>query len=199
MTGLMNSYCSPKLEVRPSPDKGGFGLFACQPIQAGELVIVWGGRVVTEAELDTLSEDSRRHGIQIEDEMFCVPLEPAEPADYINHSCNPNAGLAGQIALLALREIGADEEVCYDYAMSDSSPYDEFDCVCGAPNCRHNITGNDWQRPELWDRYTGYFSPYLQRRVDRLKKSRDEAAQGKPPLAEVSIPVPQARLAPPHS
>ena len=200
MTGLMNSYCSPKLEARQCPDKGGFGLFADQPLQAGELVIVWGGRVVTQAELDNLPEDSRRHGIQIEDEMYCIPLEPSEPADYINHSCEPNTGLSGQIALIALRDIAVDEEVCYDYAMSDSSPYDEFECTCGTPQCRHWITGNDWKRPELWDRYAGYFSPYLQRRIDRLKAGKDDAAAfGVQAPAELFQPATPLRLPRPRS
>jgi uncharacterized protein len=197
MTGLTNSYCSPKLEVREVPAKGGFGLFAGQSIQAGELVVVWGGRIVPQAELDQLPEDSRRHGIQVEEEMFCVPLEPSEPADYINHSCHPNTGLRGQIALVALRDIAVDEEVAYDYATSDSCPYDEFECVCGAPDCRDWITGNDWKRPELWERYQGYFSPYLLRRIERLLAGQ-EAAAALPAPAAVFKPVEDAPLQPNH-
>lgn len=63
------------------------------------------------------------------------------------------------------------EEVCFDYAMSDGSPYDEFDCTCGAADCRRRVTGNDWCRPELQQRYAGYFSPYLQRRIEQLHVS----------------------------
>ena len=39
-------------------------------------------------------------------------------------------------------------------------------CQCGGPDCRGRITGNDWQLPDLWERYRGHFSPYLQRRID---------------------------------
>ena len=95
-----------------------------------------------------------------------------EPADYVNHSCEPNLGLRGQISLVALRDIQANEEVCFDYAMTDSTPYDEFECHCGLPTCRGTITGNDWKRPELWAKYAGYFSPYLQRRIDRLAQEQ---------------------------
>ena len=48
------------------------------------------------------------------------------PADWVNHSCEPNCGLSGQIALVALRRLEPGEEVCFDYAMSDGSPYDQF-------------------------------------------------------------------------
>ena len=53
--------------------------------------------------------------------------------------------------------------------MCDGSVYDEFDCYCGAHNCRGRVTGNDWKNPELWERYHGYFSPYLARRIEALK------------------------------
>ena len=69
-----------------------------------------------------------------------------------------------------MRDIAVGEEVCLDYAMCDGSDYDEFDCSCGSPNCRGRISRSDWERPELWERYNGYFSPYLQRRIARLKK-----------------------------
>ena len=56
--------------------------------------------------------------------------------------------------------------------MMDCTPYDEFECHCGSPNCRGTVRGNDWQRPELWAKYAGYFSPYLQRRIDRLAQEQ---------------------------
>jgi hypothetical protein len=93
-----------------------------------------------------------------------------EPSDCFNHSCDPNVGLTGQIGLIAMRDIEPGEEVCLDYAMCDGSAYDEFDCQCGSLNCRGRITGEDWKRAELWERYEGYFSPYLQRRIAALKK-----------------------------
>ena len=52
--------------------------------------------------------------------------------------------------------------------MSDGTPYDQFQCGCGAATCRGKITGEDWRRPELWKRYRGHFTPYLQRRIDAL-------------------------------
>jgi hypothetical protein len=31
------------------------------------------------------------------------------------------------------------------------------------------VSGSDWSRPELWKKYDGYFSPYLARRIEKLK------------------------------
>jgi hypothetical protein len=73
-----------------------------------------------------------------------------------------------------MRDIGPGEEITFDYAMSDGSGYDEFACACGAATCRGRVTGEDWRLPALWRRYEGYFSPYLQRRIDTLR--REQAA-----------------------
>ncbi len=160
------SYLSPKLEARPVAH--GFGSFAREMIYAGELLTVWGGQVLPEEAFMQLSQHVRSISIQVEDGLFLVPIHPEE-ADYFNHSCNANAGLQGNNSLIAMRDILPGEEICFDYAMSDSTPYDEFTCGCGAPNCRGAVTGNDWQIVELWDQYRGYFSPYLQRKIDSLQ------------------------------
>lgn len=161
------SYTSPKLELRSCPEKGGFGLFACQPIAAGELLAMWGGQVVTTEQLEELPVERQTHGIQVDEDLYLVPAVHGDPSDYFNHSCDPNSGLNSPISLVAIRDIAVGEESCFDYAMSDSSDYDEFECHCGAPNCRKRITGRDWMNPELQQRYYGYFSRYLQRRIER--------------------------------
>jgi hypothetical protein len=65
-----------------------------------------------------------------------------------------------------MRDIKIGEEVCFDYAMSDTMAYDEFNCLCGASTCRGKVGGNDWQRPELQKRYAGFFAPHVQRKID---------------------------------
>lgn len=162
------SYLATMLEVRPV--NGGRGVFARRRIQAGALLAVWGGEVVPEHSFSQLPAELQRISVQIEDSFYLAPSHVGS-AEWINHSCNPNAGMSGQIALVALRDIEAGEEVCYDYAMSDGSAYDEFVCRCGAPNCRGRVTGDDWRLSELWERYDGYFSPYLQRRIEQLRKA----------------------------
>ncbi len=165
------SYCSPKLELRPCPDKKGWGLFAREPIMAGELLAVWGGQVLTRAQVHLLPVERRIHSIQIEEDLYMVPLTYGEPADYFNHSCDPNCGLSSPITLVAMRDIAVGEEACFDYAMSDSSDYDEFECHCGSPHCRGVVTGRDWMLPSLQERYWGYFSPYLQRRIEKMRQA----------------------------
>ncbi len=162
-------YLSPKLEVRAAPEKGGFAVFASETLEKDEIICVWTGRVATYQQLMALAPDEKSHTIQVDEGLYLAPLSlDEEPADYINHSCNPNAGIRGQISLVAMRPIAAGEEITFDYAMTDSTPYDEFPCACGAPTCRGQVRGDDWQRPELWQRYKGYFSAYLERRISKI-------------------------------
>ena len=165
-------YLSPKLEVRALPDKGGFGVYAIEQVSAGEVVSVWGGYIVDTAQLERLPHEIQQHTVQIEEGLYSATIGGAETADFINHSCDPNLGLRGQITLVALRDIEVGEEVCFDYAMTDCTPYDEFECRCGTAACRGTVRGDDWKLPELWAKYAGYFSPYLQRRIDRLAQEQ---------------------------
>lgn len=168
------AYLTEKCEVRNRDVTGGFGVYASSVIEPGELIGIWSGRIVGTEELDGLPAEVRSHTVQVEDDLYLVSLAPDDPPDFINHSCDPNAGLSGQISLVALRCILPGEEVTIDYAMCDGSPYDEFPCSCGAATCRGRVTGNDWRNPALWERYSGHFSPYLQRRIDALKCAKAE-------------------------
>lgn len=164
------AYLTDKCQVQNRDVAGGHSVIARAVIQPGELIGVWSGRIVSADELEALPEEIRRHTVQIEEDLYLASIGANEPPDFINHSCEPNAGLDGQIAIVALRRILPGEEVTIDYAMCDGTPYDEFDCACGSPMCRGKVTGDDWRDPALWERYAGHFSPYLQRRIDALRR-----------------------------
>jgi len=165
---MSQSFVSPKLMLRPLPDKGGYGVFAVEPIQTGERLVVWGGDIISRAEIMQLPAALRHYAVQVEEDLFLAPRAADEPemADFINHSCDPNTGFEGQIVLRAMRAITPGDEICIDYAMCDGVPYDEFQCQCGSARCRGRVSGADWQRPDLQERYQGYFIPYLQRRIE---------------------------------
>jgi hypothetical protein len=67
---------------------------------------------------------------------------------FINHSCEPNVGFAGNTVLVAMRDISPGEELTTDYALFDD--YDGMmQCRCGTPSCRATIGGQDWQRRDM--------------------------------------------------
>jgi hypothetical protein len=161
------SYRSPKTEVRDSKIHGR-GLFAKADIAKDEVVAVKGGHIVDRETLRwEITPTLGPVEIQIGDDLFITPVTDEErelSMLYSNHSCDPNLGVRGEIIFVAMRDIRAGEELTHDWAMTDDDDY-SIVCKCGAPHCRKILTGKDWQRPELQERYAGYFSAYLARKI----------------------------------
>lgn len=165
------NWLSSKAEARPAGEKG-WGAFAVEAIASGETVAAFGGWVMTTEALQSLSHERQSRSIQVDADLYLVSGETPEPGDMLNHSCEPNCGLLGQLVLVAMRDIAPGEELSFDYAMCDASDYDEFRCLCEKPSCREIVTGSDWRSPELQAKYAGWFSPYLARRIAALPARR---------------------------
>jgi hypothetical protein len=167
---VVSSWISPKAAKGAGSGIAGRGLHSLVAIGAGEVVAVKGGHVVTTEELRGLPEPLPNSEVQIADDLHLVALtaDEYEPVMlFLDHSCAPNVGFAGNTVLVAMRDVGADEELTTDYALFDDDHAGQMACTCGAERCRGVVDGRDWRRPELQQRYAGYFSTYLQRRIDR--------------------------------
>ena len=163
---LVSSYITPKARKGVGSTIEGRGLAVTAPIAAGELVAIKGGHIVTTAALRSLPERLQNSEIQIADGFHLAALQEDEYVPvmlFINHSCEPNVGFAGNVVLVAMRDISPGEELTTDYALFDDHD-DSMECHCGTASCRGTIGGRDWQRPDLQRRYGKYFSSYLQRR-----------------------------------
>lgn len=168
----MRSWFNPKTERRASVIQGR-GLFARDRLAADEIVAVKGGAIVDAATMAHLRPLVSPAEIQIEDGLFITPLDADQVEENIlclNHSCDPNVGVRGQITFVAMRSIAAGDELTIDYAMIDGDPAERMACHCGVAECRGLVTGDDWRVPVLQRRYQGYFSLYLQRRIDRTRE-----------------------------
>lgn len=165
---MVATYITPKARKGGTSGIAGQGLHAVEPIAEGEVVAVKGGHIVTTATLRSLPEPLPNSEVQVTDELHLVALDESEYDAvmlYLNHSCEPNVGFGGNAVLVAMRDIAAGEELTTDYAMFDDHD-GQMSCTCGTAACRRTIDGHDWQRPELQRKYAGYFSWYLQRRID---------------------------------
>lgn len=172
----MFSWMNPKLEVR-NTEKYGRGVFVRENLRKDETLFVMGGYVLDIEGENRLKGFPQDKAIEISEEFSFCPLTPEDielmPQHYVNHSCEPNAGWHGQVFMVAMRDILADEEITYDYAMiicsnKDSNSYFKMECRCGSENCRKIIDEEGWKNPELQKKYEGYFQWYLQEKIDRL-------------------------------
>ncbi len=169
---IVSSYISPKAAKGQASQIQGRGLFAVAQIARDEIVAIKGGHIVDTTTLLSLPDRLRNSEIQIADEFHLVALDQAEYEPvmlFLNHSCEPNVGFAGNVVVVAMRDIGAGEELTTDYALFDD--YDgEMPCHCESATCRGTIHGHDWQRPDLQRKYGNYFSSYLLRRIGALER-----------------------------
>ena len=163
----MSTWISPKAVKGIPSEIAGRGLMAAEAIDKDEVVAVKGGHIVTTEQLRSLPERLQNSGVQIRDGLHLVALGDEEYEAvmlFINHSCEPNVGLAGNVVLVAMRDVDAGEELTTDYALFDDHD-GSMTCTCGRGACRQRVDGRDWQRRDLQERYHGYFSWYLDRRI----------------------------------
>jgi uncharacterized protein len=167
---MTSSWLSPKTEKRSSRINGR-GLFARAAIATDEIVAVKGGVIIDAVALARILDQVSPAEIQIEEDLYIAP-RCAEDVEAnilcLNHSCEPNVGVRGQITFVAMRDVPTNAELTIDYAMIDGDPNERMECRCGAPGCRKIITGDDWRRVDLRRKYAGYFSRYLAERIRRL-------------------------------
>jgi SET domain-containing protein len=174
---MVASWISAKARKGISGGIAGRGLFASEQIDTGEIVAVKGGHIVTTTQLRQLPDPLPNSEIQIADGLHLVAVLPDEYEPvmlYINHSCEPNVGFAGNVVLITMREVTAGEELTTDYALFDDYA-GQMTCLCNTASCRRVIDGHDWRRSDLQQRYHGYFSWYLQRKITEMHARSDRA------------------------
>ncbi|MSR67880.1 SET domain-containing protein-lysine N-methyltransferase [Candidatus Peribacteria bacterium] len=176
------SWLNPKVKVDKS-NINGAGLFAYKKIKRNEVILVQAGKVCSVSEIYHKNPQISDICFLIDKNFFICPIKVKgkfykDGAFLMNHSCDPNCGLRGQIIFIAIRDICANEELTYDYAMTDSCTDDReiftkpMQCSCGSKKCRKDISDNDWKNPVLKKGYHGYFSSYIKSMIS--EKFRDK-------------------------
>jgi len=160
-------WMTSKVECRNSKIHG-IGIFALEKIRKGEVVCIVGGIVVPNSEIEAYWSKVGYFGVQVSDDFWIVPStkEEIKIGGAFNHSCNPNTGWAGEIRVVAIRDIKEGKEVTMDYGMYNSV-HSSFECNCGSSDCRKIIGPDDWQLNELQEKYFDYFVPYLKEKIKK--------------------------------
>jgi hypothetical protein len=151
----------------------GDGLFASRDLPAGTVVLRLAGRLVTSADLAALIAESDADPVAPYVDTFTVyedahlVLPPGTIAHYGNHSCDPSLWLVGPYEIATRRDTAAGDEFTIDYATISGADGLLMTCACASPQCRREITSDDWRRPELQNRYRGHWAPALEARIHR--------------------------------
>lgn len=137
----------PVFRIRPCDV--GLGVFAARDIAAGEVILGIRGPTID------FSETKRRGprecmAIQVGHDRY---IDTQAPGVFVNHSCEPNAGIRNDDALVALRDIATGEEIRFDYSTTMEEQSFTMDCLCGAAQCRRVIRDFSTLPQHIQERY----------------------------------------------
>jgi uncharacterized protein len=171
---LPQTWTDPRIEFRKSSISGD-GMFAREPIKKGETVCIVGGIAMTDSEFTAFQAAHRNYNaIQIDDHLHLVedPQVTRNLEGSMNHSCDSSTWMDDEATLVARWDIASGEEATVDYALFTTQSNWMLDtrCRCGSPHCRRIITGDDWRREDVQERYRDHFSPFINRRIERMRK-----------------------------
>ena len=138
-------------------DKYGKSVFAIKNINKGELIAEWDGPIY-DYEYSGWNKELQDHVIQFERRKW---RDSNGIARYINHSCEPNCGIKDLFKIVAMRDIEANEEITWDYEMTEDNDKWRMKCDCGSKNCRKSIGAYRNMPQEIRDKYKGYISEWL--------------------------------------
>lgn len=135
------------------------GVFASVPIQPGEVIFFVTGKLLTFQEVMSLPGEGDRT-IQIGADLY---VNPGYPAEFINHACEPNAGIRDDLAMIALEFIEVGREIRFDYSTCIQEGEFRMECRCQSPVCRKWIGDFSDLPEELKLRYIrlGVVQPFI--------------------------------------
>ena len=146
----------------------GARLVTAVPLQAGQLV----HRITGHEVRPTPTVYSIQVGVH-------AHIDGLGPAAYLNHSCAPSAAVDTEaLALVALRDLDAGDELTFFYPSTEWAMSHPFLCGCGAPECVRVVAGAKYLPADVLGRY------FINRHIRELL------------LAAVSAPLPVAEAVP---
>src|SRR5947208_2344787 len=107
---------SPKIYLK-NTRKFGKGVYTRKPIKRGEVVARFDGQRY-DGRFKSWTQELLTHTIQYGLSLW---RDSKGLARYMNHSCEPNCGIRGLFRVVAMRDIAANEQLTWDYEMTEKS------------------------------------------------------------------------------
>ena len=129
----------------------GRGLYALEPVSAGDFVLEYLGELLRAPLADVRERaygfaDGGTYLFRADAQSVVDATQAGGPARFINHSCAPNTatrvthdgvGGAPRVNVVALVDVAPGDEVTYDYQFAEEG--DPIKCNCGAAGCRGTL------------------------------------------------------------
>ncbi len=132
----------------------GKAVFAARNYKKNDVIVKFQGAIVHKSKIPKKMEGEKDRFVQIGKDNYLGPS--GEIDDFINHSCDPNAGLrfsdAG-VLLIALKNIKIGEEIAWDYSTTLYENPWKMLCDCKKSNCRKIIADFMTLQPSIQKKY----------------------------------------------
>ena len=157
-----------KLELKNC--EHGRGVFAKEPIKAGDEILKFRGPVVVINDLPRPYTAENDYFLQIGQDLFVGPS--GEIDDYVNHSCEPNSGIkfeSDYIKLVAIAPIAPGHQITFDYSTTMHKFDYQMNCACGSNKCRLRVKNFVELPEETQEKYIklGIIPDYILNHFDR--------------------------------
>lgn len=133
----------------------GKGVFAARKLLKGERIMGFYSKRKVVTHKESPSPHLNDYYVQVDKDIYLGPS--GEAGEFVNHSCDPNAGLIfnpeREITLAAIKDIEKGEEITWDYSTTMDEDCWEMDCNCGSEKCRKRIRDFKYLPQEIKERY----------------------------------------------
>ncbi|MEK9178010.1 MAG: SET domain-containing protein-lysine N-methyltransferase [Patescibacteria group bacterium] len=147
----------------------GKGIFANQNIKRKETIFIIRGKMIRWIVKDQKTSLYGPAWIGMNKNLW---IDPSEPANLLNHSCDPNSGIKGKLKVVALKNIKKGEEITIDYSITEMDELWHMKCKCGNKNCRKIIRSIQTLPLKIYKKYTPFIPTYFMKVYNRCHNGK---------------------------
>lgn len=132
----------------------GKAVFAARNFKPGDVIVKFEGEVVHKDQIPKKLKGEDDRFVQIGIDQYLGPSGDVD--DFINHSCDPNAGLRFSevgILLVAIKDIAIGEEITWDYSTTLFENSWKMLCDCKKGVCRKVVADFITLDPDTQKKY----------------------------------------------
>jgi uncharacterized protein len=137
------------------------GVFAAKSFSKGEIVGQISGKIKKMRIRSQEGSTRFRDWIGIGMDTWIIPNPKIWR--FLNHSCNPSTAIVDDRYIIALRDVKADDEITFDYSLTDDDPHQLMNCLCGSNLCRGVIKSIRETPTDVFMRHFPHVPSYFQK------------------------------------
>jgi len=146
----------------------GKGLYAGEDVKRGETIRLIKGEMKFKVNHGVEDALANPNWIGVAQDQW---IDPDKFFKFINHSCDPTAGVKGKVTCVALRDLKEGEEITLDYSTIEGDDLWQMPCSCGSKNCRGIVRSIKYLPEENFKAYFPYVSDYFKKLYLKSKKT----------------------------